>query len=145
MDDERELQDPLTATGLLFSRVAIAAARVRDSQPPGPRDTRTFERVVEWLTDRSQWLRGVQVGGPAQTSPSFMSNDWTYGPWLDGEEPTDLAAIADALDALIGQVAVVRDGTKDMEVVTRVYETFRNLADRARAEAGTSGDSILVP
>lgn len=144
VDDERELQDPITAAGLLFSRVAMAAARARDGRPEGPRDQEVLNRAQAWLKAAAEWLRYVQHGGSAPSTPAFLAGELASEPWFaDGEveAPADAAGRLDGLAATLGALITERS---DRKVASDVYDTFQTWAERARTAAGSDGDGVLA-
>lgn len=145
MEDDRELQDPITTAGLMFSRVAMAAARVRDGQPSVNRDTPIVDRAVTWLKDAADWLRYAQLGGNQPTTPSFLATELAYEPWLTDGVTIDPAQVAELLTALADTLSTLISEPASSATAAQIYDTFETWAERARAMAGTNGDGVLVP
>lgn len=144
LDDDRELQDPITAAGLLFSRVAMAAARARDNRPEGPRDRDVLERAQTWLKAAAEWLRYVQHGGNAPTTPAFLAGELVAEPWFANGELEAPSELAGRLDGLAATLDVLIQQRSDQKAAGDVYETFQTWAERARTTAGSDGDGVLA-
>jgi hypothetical protein len=144
MEDDRDLQDPLTTIGMLFSQVAMAAARVRDGRPRGRRDDVVFKKISGLLDETAKWLRYVKHGGNQPATPAFLAGEITQERWFLSGGPRDPAEVADTLEALSRDVSRLATDEGEKQLAGTLYTTFQGWAEGARAGAGSNGDSALV-
>lgn len=135
----RHQREDFSSIGLLAAQVMMAAAHVRDGQKVDSTDQEILRRTSELFRSSAARIRFVQSHGQGTSPRSMLSTGLSTDILFADESPSDPEEIAKYYDAVaekLDLLAACKLPSTDVQVL---YSIFQSIADRARAQAGSSG------
>lgn len=135
----RHQREDLSSIGLLAAQVMMAAVHARDSQKVDATDQEILRRTAELFRSSAARIRFVQSRGQGTTPRSMLSTGLNTDILFADQSPSDPEKIAKYYDEIAEKLDLLAACELPAEDVQTVYSMFQSIADRARAQAGSSG------